>query len=179
MPNPDSQIGVDVVLPPPPGSSAVDTNYSITTELLASLSPSAQSSILSVSNIGASTLSRVCKILELVNNVSALEAYLLDGTVLDNLQNNSASSVFTVPFVGSSRFVRVVIILGELSPKQNALVKLKHDATIYELAISQTTSEKRLEFNNIPASFVSSFTVENHTGHPFASSGNSIVVVGL
>ena len=50
---------------------------------------------------------------------------------------------------------------------------------VYEMVIPSGTDQKRIEFNNIPIAFVSSFQVENQTGTTFASSGNSIIVQGL
>lgn len=178
MPAPTSP-ELETALIPPSGSIAVDTSAAITSEGFSSLSQSAQSALLSVSGIGTSTQSRISKILELVNTVSALQRYILDGTVLDNLADGAESSMLTVPNVGTSRFVRVVLTLGHISPLENAKIQIKQDAALYEISITVTGSEKRIEFNSIPASFVNGFTVVNHTGQPLAAFGNSIAVVAL
>jgi hypothetical protein len=163
----------------PTGSRAEDSSYPIPSRLLNYLSSSGKSSLLSVSNIGASTLAKVQTSLEVIDNLTDFETYLLDGTALDGLANGSSSTAFTYPNVGTSRFVRVVVILGEITPTGTPSVEIVSGLTAYTLNISTTTSQKRLEFNNIAESFVNGFQVRNFTGVPFASSGNSVVVVAL
>jgi hypothetical protein len=126
-----------------------------------------------------STLAKVQTSLEVIDNLTDFETYLLDGTALDGLANGSSSTAFTYPNVGTSRFVRVVIILGEITPTGTPSVEIVSGLTAYSLSLSTATSEKRLEFNDVPKSFVNSFSIVNKTGVPFASFGNSVVVVGL
>ena len=132
-----------------------------------------------MSNIGASTLAKVQTSLEVIDNLTDFETYLLDGVALDGLANGSLSTAFAYPNVGTSRFVRVVIILGEITPTGTPSVEIVSGLTAYSLSLSTATSEKRLEFNDIPEAFVNSFSVVNKTGVPFALFGNSVVVVGL
>jgi len=171
-------IGVALV-PPPDGSIATDTTFSVSTSNLALLSEAAKSSLLSASNIGSAITSRINSTLNLVSVIGGLTAYLLDETVLNGLANGTSSSTLTCSNVGTSRFVRIIVILGQISVGSGATVSVSDGVTSYELTLPPTTSEKRLEFNNIPSSFVSSFYVQNNTGTTLASWGNSIVVVGL
>jgi hypothetical protein len=173
--------GVEIydIYPAPSGSIGADSSYPIPSNLLDYLSDSGKSSLLSVSNIGASTLAKVQTSLEVIDNLTDFETYLLDGMALDGLADGSSSTAFAYPNVGTSRFVRVVVILGEITPMGTPSVEIVSGLTAYTLSLSTATSEKRIEFNDIPESFVNSFQVRNSTGVPFASSGNSVVVVGL
>ena len=165
--------------PPPSGSMAVDSTYSITDTNLALLSDSAKSTLLSVSNIGSAITSRINSTLELIQAMGSFTSYLLDETILNGLTSGSTSASLLYPNAGTSRFVRVVVVLGEVLPVSGAKVQITNGTTTYELAVSTTLSKKRLEFNDIPEEFVNSFQVKNLTGVPLASYGNSIVVIPL
>lgn len=166
-------------IPPPDGSTAVDTAYPITNTNLALLSDSAKSSLLSASNIGSAITSRINSTLNLVGVIGGFTAYLLDETVLNGLASGASSSTVHCPNVGTSDAVRLIVILGEIPVGAGAKVQVSDGSTSYELTLPATTSEKRLEFNNIPATFVSSFYVQNNTGTTLASWGNSIIVIPL
>jgi len=168
-----------VPIAPPSGSSATDVDAIIASALLTYLTNSAKSLLLSAGNIGTSTLSKIETALEVIDNLADLTIYQLDGTPLDNLANGSTSSSFVVSNIGTSTLVRIDVLLGEFQPSSGGKVIISDGTTAYELQVSTTLSEKRVEFNNIPASFVSSFTVKNSTGVTFPSYGNSIVVVSL
>jgi hypothetical protein len=168
-----------VPISPPSGSSSTDVDTIIPSVLLTYLTNSAKSLLLSAGNIGASTLSKIDTALQVIDNLADLTVYQLDGTPLDNLANGSTSSSFVVSNVGTSTLVRIDVLLGEFQPSSGGKVIISDGTTAYELEVANTLSEKRVEFNNITASFVSSFTVKNSTGVTFPSYGNSIVVVPL
>jgi hypothetical protein len=162
---------------PPAGSISIDYDFVIPAVNLALLSDSASSSLLSASNIGKTVKTTINSTLDLIRTYEDYNAYLLDGTLLDGLANTSTVSYSAD--AGSSNYCRVVIILGEITPLAGGKVVISDGVTAYELSVSTTTDNKRLEFNNIPADFVNSFTVENLTGTSFASGNNSILVVNL
>ncbi len=174
--SPDFPITPD---PAPDGSSSVDTTYSITSSNLALLSDVAKSSLLSASNIGSAITSRINSTLDLVGAIGGFTAYLLDETVLNGLASGASSSTVNCPNVGTSESVRLIVILGEISVGAGAKVQVSDGSTSYELTLPATNSEKRLEFNSIPAAFVNSFSVVNNTGVTLASWGNSIIVIPL
>lgn len=163
----------------PSGSMAEDTSFPITDTNLGILDPVAQSQLLAVSNLGTTTTAKINSTLDLIRNYEDLNVYTLDHTLLNSLADNTATSNYTITNTGSSNFAKIIIILGEITPIGTAKVKIKNISNFYELTISNTTSKKRIEFNNIPIEFISSFQVENQTGTTFASSGNSIIVQGL
>lgn len=165
---------------PPEGSVTSDYQYPIADQYLNLLSSSTKSTLLSVSNIGLTTSSKIENALQIIDTLTDLESYVLNGSALNSLLNNSQSIAYAVTNVGNSTLVRVLIILGEITPTGATPKMLITNGTIvYELVLSSSTNEKRLEFNDIPSSFVSQFYVVNQTGGPLASSGNSIVVIPL
>ncbi len=164
---------------PPSGSMAEDTSFPITDTNLGILDPVAQSQLLAVSNLGTTTTAKINSTLDLIRTYEDLNVYTLDHTLLNSLADNTATSNYTVTNTGSSKFVKVIIILGEITPTGTPAVRIQDNTNYYEMAITTSTSKKRIEFNNIPIAFVSSFQVENQTGTTFASSGNSIIVQGL
>jgi hypothetical protein len=170
-----------IVIPetPPAGSSATDVNAILPASLLTYLTNSAKTLFLSAANIGKSTTSIIENALETIDVLADLTTYQIDGTPLDSLADAATSSSFAVTNVGTSTHVRIIILLGEFQPTSGGMVSISDGITAYELEVAATLSEKRLEFNNIAASFVASFTVTNDTGATFPSYGNSIVVVPL
>lgn len=170
---------IPVPTPAPDGSSSSDANYVISTNNLDLLANDTKSSLLAVSNLGSSITSRINSTLDLILSLGNFEAYVVDAASLDGLTDGSLSSALSVSNVGTSPAVRIVVILGEITPGVTPTVCITDMTTTYELSIPTTTSEKRVEFDNIPSSFVSSFYVQNNTGTTLASWGNSIVVVGL
>lgn len=164
----------------PSSSTSIDTVYPIAPENLNILSNVAKSSLLAVTNLGSSLTSKINNALAFVRTLENFNTYLLDNTAIDSLSNNSSSSSFQILNVGTSRLVKVIVILGEITPNAvSPRVLIVNNNTAYGLDVSTSTSEKRLEFNNIPSSFVTNFVVKNQTGTAFSDYGNSIIVIGL
>ena len=166
--------------PIPNGSIGIDTDFILSSENLAILSNAAVSSLLSVSNIGATTANRINSTLDLIRSFENQEAFLLDGSLLDTLSSGSSSTAYNFTETGTSTHVKIILLLNTITPSALApAIIFKNNSTSYSITISTATDIKRIELNNIPASFVSSFQVENQTGTSFASFGNSILVVNL
>lgn len=166
-------------IPAPSGSTSTDATYPISSSALALLSNGTQSSLLAVSNLGSAITSKVNSTLDLIEALSGFESYVVDASPLNSLANSAVSTALSVPNVGTSDFVKIVIILGEITPIATPKIAVSDMTTSYEVSLPLTTNEKRLEFNSIPSSFVSSFYVQNKTGVPLASWGNSIIVIPL
>ena len=167
-------------IPSPNGSIGIDADFILSSENLAILSNSAVSSLLSVSNIGATTANKINSTLDLIRSFENQEAFLLDGSLLDTLSSGSSSTAFNFTETGTSNHVKIILLLNTITPSNPApSVVFKNNSTSYSVNISTATDIKRIELNNIPASFVSSFQVENQTGTSFSSYGNSILVVNL
>ncbi len=132
-----------------------------------------------MSNLGSAITSRINSTLDLIEALTGFETFVIDASSLNDLVNTQLSDELVVSNVGDSDFVRVVILLGEITPTGAPTIVLTNDTVGYELSVLTTTSEKRLVFDNIPSSFVSSFYVQNNTGVTLASWGNSIIVIPL
>jgi len=165
---------------PPNGSEAQDYQYAISDTYLNLLSSSTKNSLLSISNIGSTTTSKIINTLQIVENLVDFEVYTINASSLNSLLNNSLSSAFSVTNVGSSRLVKIIIVLGEITPTgANKKMLITNNTTTYQLVLSNTTSEKRIVFNEIPSTFVNSFYVVNQTGVTLSSGGNSIFVIPI
>ena len=165
--------------PAPDGSSAQDAAYVITSENLALLGDDTKSSLLAVSNLGSAITSRINSTLDLIEVLTGFEAFAINANSLNDLANDEISEEFTIANTGNSHFVRIVILLGEITPTSGATIVLSDTISSYELSVPTTTSEKRLVFDNVVSSFAESFYIQNLTGVPLASYGNSIVVIPL
>jgi hypothetical protein len=163
---------------PPDGSIATDWAYPLGVGLTSQLSDSAKSDLLAVTNIGSAITKVIEKALEKIDELSDFTTFLLDGSQLNNLTNGSSVS-YTVSNTGDSPLMRLVIILGSITPAFGGKIVVDNGIDAYELPLSTATSVKRIEFNALSPSFVSSFTITNNTGVSLASSANSLVVVGL
>lgn len=74
-------------------------------------------------------------------------------------------------------FAKVEVILNPIVPTGSASVQLIGVTGGYEMPISSSDhGARKVVFVDIPASFLSSFSVKNNTGAPFASAGNYVVV---
>jgi hypothetical protein len=73
---------------------------------------------------------------------------------------------------------KVIIILGEIEVVSGT-IRIDNGTDYYEQSVASGIAAKRLEFNNIPASFLSSFTIKNMTGMALASSENSLTIMGI
>jgi hypothetical protein len=170
---------IPIPIPAPAGSSGQDADYVITASNLALLANETKSSLLAVSNLGSAIISRINSTLDLIEALTGFEAFVIDASSLNDLANTQLSDELVVSNVGDSNFVRVVILLGEITPTGAPTIVITDNIVAYEQSVPTTTSEKRLVFDNIPNSFVSSFYVQNNTGVSLASWGNSIIVIPL
>jgi hypothetical protein len=169
----------ETVIDLPAGSGAINYDYSISDLNLNILSNQAKSSLLAVSNLGKTTATVINSTLDLIRTFEDLETYILDGNLLNSLASGATSNSFLYPNT-SNKFVKVIIILGSFNPIAiTPKIKLKKNTNVYEVIIPTGNDQKRIEFNNIPITFVDSFQVENQTGNDFASYGNSILIQGL
>ena len=176
---PPTPTPIPVPIPAPSGSTGGDATYPIPAGSLALLSNGTQSSLLAVSNLGSAITSRINSTLDLIDALSGFESYVVDASPLNSLANSAVSTVLNVPNVGTSGFVKIVIILGEITPTGSPKIAISDMTISYEVSVPLTTNEKRLEFNSIPSGFVNAFYVQNNTGVTLASWGNSIIVIPL
>lgn len=99
------------------------------------------------------------------------------GTKLNGLTPGMSISGLTYGNSAGATYVKVVIILQTITPSgMSPNVQIDNGTTYYELAVDTSTSAKRLEFVNIPASFVTNFSIYNNTNATFKDFGNTCVI---
>lgn len=98
-------------------------------------------------------------------------------TALNSLANNTESSSLAYTNASGKTYATVDIILGSISPTDTPTIQLIGESTGYEMSISTTASVLRtVRFVDIPATFLSSFTVKNKSGVTLTSSGNFVAI---
>jgi hypothetical protein len=164
----------------PPGSSAVDVEAgsSIAPSLLAYLSASARSRVLTSAASGSAVASKLAAALGAVDSLADVSDYRLDSSPLSGLADGATSAAFTAPLQGSPA-ARLVILLDAFQPAPGGAVIVSGGGAAYSLALPLAASAKRLEFASVPAALAASFTVKNGTGAAFPAGGNAVVVIPL
>jgi hypothetical protein len=98
---------------------------------------------------------------------------------LNSLADGSTLSGLTYENATGATNAKVEIILQSITPGVGANIQLDNGTDYYEMAIDTTTSAKKLEFIDIPATFLSSFSIINNTGVVLASGGNTCIIYPL
>lgn len=114
---------------------------------------------------------------EAVNMLSGDGILLLDATSLNSLAHGGTSSSFSYLNPTGASNCRVIIILEKINVTTGGGIQIDNGTNYYQLMVPTGNSSKRIEFLNIPASFLSSFVINNETGVALAASGNSITIV--
>jgi hypothetical protein len=74
---------------------------------------------------------------------------------------------------------KVEIILQKITPSAGANIQIDDGTNFYQISIDTTSSAKKIEFLDIPATFLTNFSIINNTGVALASAGNTCVVYPL
>jgi hypothetical protein len=98
---------------------------------------------------------------------------------LNSLANGSTLSGLSYENAAGATNAKVEIVLQKITPTSGANIQLDNGTDYYEMAIDTTTSAKKLEFLDIPATFLSSFSIINNSGVALASGGNTITIYPL
>jgi hypothetical protein len=102
---------------------------------------------------------------------------VVGGTELDTLADSTESAAFSYSNPSGQTYATVDVLLNPISPTGTPNIQIISGSTGYELAITTTASiARRVRFVDIPASFLSSFTVKNNSGVALAASGNVVVI---
>ena len=164
----------------PDGSLSEIITYPITDNTLDIVANTFKSAILSASKYGSSTLSAIDIALKYITVLSNASSFLLSSDSINGLANNTNTSNYQVTNSGSSRLVKVSILLWEFEPlSPEPKVIISNGTMSYALVIPSGSNKKNVDFEFIPSSFIANFYVRNETGANFSSYGNSIKVQGL
>lgn len=116
---------------------------------------------------------------EAVDIPSVQSSQSFDPAALDGLLSGGTSESFSYGNSSGALTAKVVLILGKLAPTGTPVVSLSDGTDQYDVTLTTNDSAKRVEWNDIPVAFLSSFQVINGAGVDFASSGNSLTVIPL
>lgn len=103
---------------------------------------------------------------------------VLGSSNLNALANATESSAMAYSNVSGQTYATVEVLLNPISPTGTPTIQLISGSAGYQLAISTTAGiARKVKFVDIPASFLSSFTVKNNSGVALAATGNFVVVM--
>lgn len=103
---------------------------------------------------------------------------VLSSTNLDALANGVESSAITYSNISGRTYATVEVLLNPISPTGTPTIQLISGLAGYEVTITTTANiARKVRFVDIPASFLSSFTVKNNSGVALAATGNFVVVM--
>lgn len=102
---------------------------------------------------------------------------LISSTALDSLANSTESASLSYGNASGKTYATVDIFLGAITPTGTPTIQIISGSTGYEKSISTTAGVLRtVRFVDIPATFLSSFTVKNNTGVTLAAAGNFVTI---
>ncbi len=99
--------------------------------------------------------------------------------VLDSLADGASVSDLTYENAAGATNAKVEIILQKITPGVGANIQIDNGTNYYQISIDTTSSAKKIEFLDIPATFLTNFSIINNTGIALASGGNTCVVYPL
>jgi hypothetical protein len=95
---------------------------------------------------------------------------------LDGLANGSSVSSLVYDNISGATNAKVVLIIQKVTPSGSPNIQIDNGTSYYEVSVDTNASAKRIEFNDIPASFLASFSIINNLGVAFPASGNTCTV---
>lgn len=95
---------------------------------------------------------------------------------LNSLANGGNVSGLVYSNVAGATNARVVIEIQKVTPTGSPNIQIDDGTSYYEVSVDTSTSAKRVEFNDIPASFLANFKIFNNLGVAFPASGNTCTV---
>lgn len=79
--------------------------------------------------------------------------------------------------IASATNARIIIEIQKVTPTgMNPNIQIDNGTNYYEITVNTTNSAKRVEFVDIPASFLANFKIFNNLGVAFPASGNTCTV---
>lgn len=100
-------------------------------------------------------------------------------SALESLANGASTSSLAYANPGSATNCKVVLNLAPIAMASSGTVAIDNGTDLYEITVPSGTSGKKVEWNDIPATFLASFTVVNNLGVAFRSSGNSLTIIPI
>jgi len=98
---------------------------------------------------------------------------------LNNLADDASTSTITYTAPSGSSYAKIIILLGKVNVTSTGSISLEDGVDTYELEVATGNVFRRVEFNNIPVSFIDSFSIKNNLGVALAAGGNSVTIIPL
>jgi hypothetical protein len=95
------------------------------------------------------------------------------------LQHSTSTSTHTYAAPSGSSAAKVIIILGNITLASSGTLTLTNGSDVYYVTVEVGSGARKIELNNIPSSFLTSFYITNTLGITLASSGNSLSILPL
>ena len=95
---------------------------------------------------------------------------------LNSLANGGNVSGLIYSNIAGATNARVVIEIQKVTPTGSPNIQIDDGTSYYEVSVDTTSSAKRVEFNDIPASFLANFKIFNNLGVAFPASGNTCTI---
>jgi hypothetical protein len=115
-----------------------------------------------------------------VENMGAnYQSVFLADAGLNSLASGGSTSslVYTAP--SGSSGAKVLVVLGEIDMAASGTLSIDDGTSSYDMAVDPGNGARRIEFESIPSSVLSSFVITNSLGVSLASSGNSVAIQPL
>jgi len=104
----------------------------------------------------------------------------ISASIINGLASDMQSDLMAYSNPASASFAKVILFLDVVTPVGlPSSVKLTDGVSQYSITTSNTTSSKRIEFNNIPVAFLASFSIINDLGVAFPANNNSIIIAPM
>lgn len=104
---------------------------------------------------------------------------IVANSALNSLANGANISGLSYSNISGATNAKVVIIIQKVSPTGSPNIQIDNGTSYYEVSVDTSTSAKRVEFNDIPVSFLANFKIFNNLGVAFPSSGNTCIVYSV
>jgi hypothetical protein len=113
------------------------------------------------------------------NNISSvLGVAPISSSTIDGLLSAASSVSISVSNSTSATNGKLIICLGAFTPvSATPKITLSDSTNTYSITITTGSSARRIEFNDIPMTFLANFTIINETGSTLPAEGNYLYVV--
>lgn len=98
---------------------------------------------------------------------------------LNSLANGADLSGLVYDNISGATNAKVIIEIQKVTPTGSPNIQIDDGTSYYEVSVDTSASAKRVEFNDIPASFLANFKIFNNLGVAFPASGNTCTIYPL
>ena len=98
---------------------------------------------------------------------------------LNSLASGSSTGSLSYAAPSGSSTTKVVVILGDITMGSSGTLSIDDGTSSYDMAVDSGGGARRIEFDSIPSSALSSFVITNSLGVALAGSGNSVAIQPL